>query len=731
MSDIEGTAGPIPLFALPLPPSSRSRRCIRRWQRKSQVCTVANTTIRALNSLAPLPSSPISPVHYQSNSTVYYQRDSTVHQPPDYRRPPYAPSFTSFSQCHIYRECARFLDNIRVRHHSDGLGDLPLYVTDPELIDLSGMDMFTTSYVGHSAPVPIIADKVSLPAIAGRVQILDVLPKHIAQIYSSPLSITLSNLVTRAHSGRTPTVLGSSIEYEKLVIRMLNSGMVVVMRQRPLVVNGIFCVPKADGSKLRLIVDGRQTNTRMVSPPWFPLPTPDALAKLSTDQDGPLFVAKTDLKDMFYQFALPLWAIPYFGLPPVKASSIGMSGEDIVWPCMRCLPMGWSHSPYLAQIGHQHLISLHTTIPHVNLVLPGHDYKLDRTRLAVYIDDVTFIGHDVDEVKANVDQYISGMNRAHVPVSMDKLIPPTDTGVECIGMMIDGKSRRMQLHPTKALKLLQDTYALIHYGYANQRAMQAIIGRWTWPMLIRRPALSTFSAVYAFIQRTSRRIAPLPHQVIQELTTACGLLPLLYADFSTSFAPFVVCSDASSTGQGVSYQPCDLQTVSLLSSEAMVNTDLHHTQSVQSIRLFQQSQEHLGISRSLNIPTFSRGHGVRPAAVPLIWRSFTEEGRWIHCISSRWKKQEHIDGLELQAVNAALRWSLSRPCALGRRLLFASDSTVVVGAIGKGRSSTFRLLWRMRLMALLLLASGTYLNVVWLRSGDNPADYPSRLHSSR
>ena len=225
---------------------------------------------------------------------------------------------------------------------------------------------------------------------------------------------------------------------------------------------------------------------------------------------------------MFYQFSLPEWLVPYFGLPPVRASSIGLTGAEMVFPCMRCLPMGWSHSPYLAQVGHQNMIQLFTSIPHSSLVMPGHDHYINRTRLAVYIDDVTFIGHSKEDVQAQVDDYIHGMNIAHMPVSMDKIIPPSEDGVESIGMLIDGRARRICLHPSKASKLLRDTQALIRSGYCTRLSLQSIVGRWTWPMLIRRPSLSIFSSVYSWIQRASHRAAPLPVQVIRELTAACG-----------------------------------------------------------------------------------------------------------------------------------------------------------------------------------------------------------------
>jgi hypothetical protein len=69
---------------------------------------------------------------------------------------------------------------------------------------------------------------------------------------------------------------------------------------------------------------------------------------------------------------------------------------------------------------------------------------------------------------------------------------------------------------------------------------------------------------------------------------------------------------------------------------------------------------------------------------------------------------------------------LSYRRSVARRLLVVSDSSTVVGAVRKGRSSSFQLLLRLRSLAAMLLASGVQLRVEWCPSKLNPADEPSR-----
>src|SRR4051812_22284814 len=86
---------------------------------------------------------------------------------------------------------------------------------------------------------------------------------------------------------------------------------------------------------------------------------------------------------------------------------------------------------------------------------------------------------------------------------------------------------------------------------------------------------------------------------------------------------------------------------------------------------------------------------------------------------------EHINVLEARALSTAVRWVLSHPLSMGRRLLALSDSQVVIGAVNKGRSSSQQLLRCLRGVSALLLASGVRLVLQWVPSASNPADEPS------
>ena len=164
---------------------------------------------------------------------------------------------------------------------------------------------------------------------------------------------------------------------------------------RPRCVNGLFCVPKPDGS-LRLIVDGRPACVVFDDPPPVQLPGPDLLARLEVPRGSRLYVGKSDLSDFFYRFKVPSWMTPFFALPPVQAASLGGSvanqfGDVRVWPCLQVLAMGWSHSVFVTQMAHQRFLDTGTTLQPADRITTTSDLCVDRLRHGVYIDDVIVV----------------------------------------------------------------------------------------------------------------------------------------------------------------------------------------------------------------------------------------------------------------------------------------------------------------------------------------------------
>jgi hypothetical protein len=110
---------------------------------------------------------------------------------------------------------------------------------------------------------------------------------------------------------------------------------------------------------------------------------------------------------------------------------------------------------------------------------------------------------------------------------------------------------------------------------------------------------------------------------------------------------------------------------------------------------------------------------------------FGENQRWHPIIASPWKVEEHINSYELRSLSTALRWVLSHPGTIGKRVTMISDSQVAVGCITKGRSSSHVLLRRLRNISAHVLAANITVYTRWVPSAMNPADEPSRRFTPR
>lgn len=110
---------------------------------------------------------------------------------------------------------------------------------------------------------------------------------------------------------------------------------------------------------------------------------------------------------------------------------------------------------------------------------------------------------------------------------------------------------------------------------------------------------------------------------------------------------------------------------------------------------------------------------------------FAADQKWQVVIAAPWKVKEHINSYELRSSSTSLRWLLSHPNTIGKRITMISDSQVAVGCLTKGRSSSHVLLRRLRSISAHILASNITLYTRWIPSAMNPADEPSRRFPSQ
>jgi hypothetical protein len=654
---------PLPPVSLPYRPSSRSKRLWQRYHRSFMVTEVANQCVMSLNRLS---------------SSFGVQAGNL------FSSCSYLTSGQSRLLAHIYQCAARYVGR-RATSSSEKLAESDLDVLLGDIRSCQVGDSVSCSFSSSSFSyansyqnaVPLVADKVSLPSSVGSVDLLDFLPSDARAQYSSPESMLRPpEEVKRVRRSALAT---SHDEYVKLIRRMAALGM-VEFTTTPKVVNGVFGVPK-DGGAIRLIIDARPANSLFVEPKPVKLPTPDLLAQLVAPRDAPFYVAKVDLDNFYHRLRLPEWMRPYFALPPVSSSDVGLDGQQRVYPMCTTLPMGWSHSVLVAQMGHEHFISTRTNLKSVDCIESANDdLRLNRMRHQVYIDDLVLVGPDKSIIESAMREYINAATTFGLVVKMSKVVWPSSDGVEGLGLMVNGSTHEVGLSLEKLKALCAKTVLLLRQVTCSGHELSQVVGHWTWAALVNRPSLAVFNAVYRYIEVAGHRQFTLWPSVRLELVTLMGLAPLLFAKLDSSWFPRLIATDASEIGQGVVAVQMDqnsLTEVSKLDDES---------------RCVQVQQ------------------------VP----------KWSTIVSSAWSEPEHINVLELRAIHTSIRWVLSHRHSITSRVLLFSDSQVAVCSVRKGRSSSHTLLRRLRYLSALLLSSGIKLVVKWIPTHINPADEPSR-----
>jgi hypothetical protein len=556
-------------------------------------------------------------------------------------------------------------------------------------------------YASRGCVVPLVADRVSLPVKAGTVDLVSALPAGLQETYGSAEAMLGEG---KGGSGRRRGLRQDAKEYRRLVSRMAKAGMVVFVPEADFlsgggVVNGIFCVAKS-ASCDRLIVNMKPANARMVLPPKTKLTTPDLLTRLIVKPGESLFVAKSDLSDFYHALRTPEWMRPFSGMPAVEGEGLeGGPGPGRYVPCGTTMQMGWSHAVHAGQAAHLEFISRHTLLSLGDQICEGNDFRVDRVRWLLYIDDlILFVpAGSLAEGERVFKSYLDAVERSGFLLKPSKVVHFTQRDVDVLGFRVNGRNLTIVPVPEKLSALMIVTRTMCRRGRATGAELARILGQWTWVMLLRRPAFSVFARVYWLTHLALGRCGgqvpvDLWACVVAEFRAALAMAPLLCASLRSRWAPEMYASDASKSGVGV----VTVRAVPAVCEEVLANHGV--------------SPSGLAHSRLLNL---SKQWSVL---------------RWRTRVSARWRPraaQLHINNLEFAALIMSVRRSAQSPLGVSASLAALVDSSVVLGAARKGRSSKFRR--ECRTLAAFLMGGDVRLVLAWISTLFNPADKPSRF----
>ena len=125
----------------------------------------------------------------------------------------------------------------------------------------------------------------------------------------------------------------------------------------------------------------------------------------------------------------------------------------------------------------------------------------------------------------------------------------TGSQVLGIGILLGGPRWEARPEPRALRQLLEDNEALLQAHKVTPREIEAIIGSWTWQMILNCCALACFDEVYAFVR------SPRPHDLVllplgvrRELRAVANLRGYMFADWRSELSPTTFMTDASPSG---------------------------------------------------------------------------------------------------------------------------------------------------------------------------------------
>lgn len=381
-------------------------------------------------------------------------------------------------------------------------------------------------------------------------------------------------------------------ELLRLCERMWEAGMLGFSRERHAEVSAFGVVKgyKADGSlAIRAVWDERKPNILWQEPPFIPLGSPATLCHVDLSflpEDALVYSAVGDMPDWFYRLQLPreMWgwfAVKGVELPEFLAfmqerGHVLPDPGDATALCVTVLVMGWSWAPFLAHTTLTDLLDgvhgLQSKERRMVYGVPCPQWDPDRPEewsplTWAYIDDygALQISHPTDtpgsaqeEIEAWASKTRSSMARKGLPVHKEKSGPGLDA---VLGAALSGRPYHVSVPKPKMAMLIKATSALLEMVVIPGKALERLMGQWSWALLMRRQALAILGQAYRWVQTHRLSQAPLPQEVHCELRMLMALGPWMGTNLECPWLRTVFATDASMEGYGVVATTANLHSI--------------------------------------------------------------------------------------------------------------------------------------------------------------------------
>ena len=727
------------LFPLPeLPRLTRdvklSRRSAQRWDRKIRVRETTNEAIRGLNWLA-------------GKSDFLHGTDGA----PD-----------SLQQEVLQR--IQILANM-----TNDIGSFDK-IPSPEAA-LAELLKGRSDYQQSAAPIalaPYSLERVSLPeSLHGLPDAVDLLPPDARRYLEGKELMLRDDQPDETPPPYWDPVLARSKRHYKEFIRKLDSIGLLQYTQSPKNQVGLFFVHKSDGKRIRLIIDARSTNVMFKEPPGVELCSSEGFSRIECELSPSAlpgtddFVAElaslnihiglSDVKDCFHRLRQPKWLAEYFCLKPIRASWVGLQGQnldgkklkanDIVYPMPGSLCMGFSWSLFFSQKINEYQCSLTKTLACSTLIQDKGEpvvFKSEACRGSdsqgirhyVYVDNLGVLSPHQAVVSTALEELDGHFG------STGLLLHPGEVscgGTKALGTVLNGKTLCSHVSPERFHRVRQSIRGLLRRKKFSGQTLEIVTGHATFCGLNNRMLLAVFHNTYKFIRRHYYEAAVAWDSVIEESQAFAGLMIFLRSDWWRPWNELVCCSDASTTGFGVCtsfWKKSEVAAVGRVKERSRFRRTQNHSARESSLTSAGFVRDELtGQWKAGEIESddfLSLSGWALVDDFPEVPARFLRKDQWTPVRWGKWKHKEDILTLEARAAVMALKRVAMSVFGGNVRQLFLLDNMSLVLALERSRSRRYTLLKQVRIFNAYCISRGIQPSFRWVPSELNNADEPSR-----
>ena len=247
---------------------------------------------------------------------------------------------------------------------------------------------------------------------------------------------------------------------------------------------------------------------------------------------------------------------------------------------------------------------------------------------------------------------------------------------------------------------------LIAGEYASKEVLQKVVGHLAFAFQFRREVYALLHHLYRYIDRmASVRWIRLPKHIQDELRSCSLHLPFAVCSMRRRLSSTILATDATPTTGGA----CAAEVSPELAEELWRRTEIRG----EAVRLDRRQD----LSLDAQLPD-----------EPSKFASIVSEClSWRVTGSYTFRQTSHINLQETRALRRELIRLASDPRRRGTLITCLNDSRVVVGAMSKGRSSSFRLNGILRGLVPHLVIANLGVGLIWVETASNVADHPSRF----